>query len=135
MHRTPQVGKRRIAAAGCALIGLLTLASSAFGLASFQTPGGAAYCGWSEGEPPEALICWTPNDGYTIGMFDWGRPTRGTYERNNRGYEEPYAPMLRFGRTIRWGVTRCASRSTGLTCTNGDGHGWWLGRYHGLKRF
>jgi hypothetical protein len=29
----------------------------------------------------------------------------------------------------------CNSRSSGLTCQNARGHGWWLGRYVGYRVF
>ncbi len=29
----------------------------------------------------------------------------------------------------------CSSRSNGLTCKNGIGHGWWLGRCKGYRIF
>jgi hypothetical protein len=37
-------------------------------------------------------------------------------------------PPLRYGRTWLWHGIRCASRRTGLTCTNRDRHGFFLGR-------
>jgi hypothetical protein len=110
-------------------------AEQALGVASFRTPGNAVLCGWSSGEGPAWLICWTPNDGYTISMRDYGRPARGSYNARNIGWIETRAPILRFGRTMAWRPTSCTSRASGLTCTNGSGHGWWLGRFRGVRRF
>ena len=110
----------------------LALPALAAAAASFRTPGRAAYCGLTEGEGPSGLICWTPNDGFSIGMGMRGRPTYG-YNPRDRGYYE-YAPrVLRFGQTWSAAPFRCTSRAMGLTCTNRAGHGWWLGRYYGYR--
>src|SRR5712691_6684983 len=50
-----------LAVVAAAASGVFAAAASA--VAAFRTPGHAAYCAVSEGEPPSALICWTPNDG------------------------------------------------------------------------
>jgi hypothetical protein len=102
--------------------------------AAFRTPGRAAYCGLSEGEPPPGLVCWTPNNGFEVGMRATGRAARGT-NRLDRGLYQDLAPVLGFGRTWSGAGFRCASRRGGLTCTNRSGHGWWLGRYRGYRIF
>lgn len=115
--------------------GALALAPAASGAAAFVTPGRAAYCGVTEGEAPFALICWTPNDGFSVGMGRRGRPT-WDYNPLDRGNYEPASRRLGFGQ--RWAVRgywNCSSRRTGLTCWNRGGHGWWLGRYHGYRIF
>jgi len=122
----------RIAVAAIAAV--LFVPSSASGYAAFRTPGEAAYCGLSEGEPPIHLICWTPNDGFTVDMTARGRAHK-RYVRGNRGLVQNLAPVLRFGRTWRAGSFVCRSRSSGLTCTNRRGHGWRLGRYVGYSLF
>ncbi len=52
------------------------------------------------GEPPgpAQLVCWTPNDGFTIRMTWKGRVTK-TYVRANRGYRDIHFAkrLLRFG--------------------------------------
>ena len=65
----------------------------------------------------------------------WGHhysmPSRGPVEmacggpraRGGRGVE--VAP---YGVTGRWGKISCRSEQTGLTCTNADGHGFFLSR-------
>ncbi|MGZ6285275.1 MAG: DUF6636 domain-containing protein [Ktedonobacterales bacterium] len=63
-----------------------------------------------------------------------GRPQK-YYDRLNRGHVENSAPVLRFGRAMRLSSVVCRSRSTGLTCVNQRGHGWWLGRYVGYRLF
>jgi Family of unknown function (DUF6636) len=112
----------------------LAAASAAAAAAAFVTPTKAAYCGVSEGEPPLQLICWRPRDGLTLSMGRRGKAGKGI-DRANRGYHEP-ARLLPFGRTWRiYGYWRCASRPSGLTCTNRAGHGWWLGRRRGSRLF
>lgn len=40
----------------------------------------------------------------------------------------PSAPVLDYGRSLaRWGVS-CTSQRTGMTCTNGQGHGFTVSR-------
>lgn len=138
LARTPVRSRRAYTWSGVlsALVICGVSASTASGYAALRTPGQAVYCGWSVGEgAPSSLICWTPNDGYTISMRDYGRASRGRYVAGNRRLFQNRAPVLRFGRSMTWGPTVCTSRSTGLTCINGSGHGWWLGRYRGVKRF
>jgi hypothetical protein len=120
-----------------AAVSLIALAvpSAAAASASFRTPGSAAYCGLTEGEGAPGLICWTPNDGFSIAMGRHGRVTHD-YNGLDKGYHEPTAPVLAFGRA--WSLPhwfRCVSRATGLTCTNDARHGWWLGRYKGMRTF
>jgi len=102
--------------------------------AAFRTPGEAAYCGLSEGEAPAGLICWTPNDGFEIGMGQRGRPSHD-YNKLDKGLRQNLARVLRFGTSWADAGFRCVSRSTGLTCVNRVGHGWSLGRYKGYRVF
>ena len=120
-----------VAIFAAAALALPTLAQAS---AAFRTHGRAAYCGLTEGEGPAALVCWTPNDGFEIGMGPRNRPTHD-YNPNDKGFYEDSATVLRFGRTWSMLGYRCTSRSTGLTCMNRAGHGWWLGRYHGYRVF
>jgi hypothetical protein len=123
-----------VAAVVAAAAGVFVAAASA--VAAFRTPGHAVYCGVSEGERPYALICWTPNDGFTAEMGERGTATK-RYEPKNVGFHDVAGRELRFGR--HWHPHAlglwCTSRSTGLTCWNRAGHGWWLGRYHGYRLF
>ena len=121
---------------------LITLITSAHA-DSFRTPNKAAYCYFTaKGEPAEGgpasnhqLWCWTPNDGFALNM---NRPRGKAYKGYDDRFKGNYPSMdrvLRFGqRWSRPGYT-CASRSTGLTCKNRAGHGWWLGRFKGYKLF
>lgn len=112
----------------------LVFPAAAIAVADFKTPGGATYCGISHGKPPFHLICWTPNDGFTVYMGARGR-ARKYYNRANRGYHDAVGRTLRFGQ--RWASVGfyCVSRRTGLTCTNRVRHGCWLGRYRGYRLF
>jgi hypothetical protein len=118
----------------CALIAA-SLATASVATATFRTPGKAAYCGVSEGEPPLSLICWRPGDGLTLSM------TRAAFPRRrlsalNRGYHATEGQILLLGKVWRLsGYWKCVSRVTGLTCTNKTGHGWWLGRARGSRLF
>ena len=111
-------------------------AAAASAVAAFRTPGHAVYCGVSEGEPPFTLICWTPSDGFTVVMAEHGTATK-RYESKNIGFLDVVGRELRFGG--HWHPRAlgfwCTSRSTGLTCWNRAGHGWWLGRYRGYRLF
>lgn len=98
--------------------------------AVFRTPGEAAYCNDYSGD----LICWTPNDGFTVDMTKRGRPHK-SYRKDHIGYVDNRAPVLRCGKTKRLSSFVCKSRSSGLTCTNLRGHGWRLGRYVGYRLF
>ena len=133
-ERSPRVVA---AAIGAALALTITPASSAFAISEFRTPKHAAYCGPTHGAAPPRMICWTPDDGFTVSMDKRGR-ARSRYVSDNRGFRDPITKrVLRFGKTWRNSVLgyRCVSRRTGLTCRNRDGHGWWLGRFRGYRLF
>jgi len=122
----------RLVAVPCVVAGLLLAAASASAQegAVFATPGQAAYCNDYSGQ----LICWTPNDGFTVHMTPRGRPVK-SYRAGHRGYIDRYAKVLGFGRAVKLGPYVCNSTRDGLTCTNSAGHGWWLGRYVGYRLF
>lgn len=109
-------------------------APSAHALIDFVTPKRAAYCGTTHGPGFPYLMCWTPNDGFTVTMSARGRPSKSY---GKPGYHDPYPGfMLRFGETHTMVRTyTCTSRRTGVTCTNRAGHGWWLGRFRGYRLF
>lgn len=133
-----------------ALVCTLAVASGAHAAPSFKTPGGAAYCGVVEAfEVPRdyipQLVCWTPNDGFTISMSPVGLVREKNYYQPNKGTNLParvlpfgrnwFARVAFFGLPGRDVVYRCASRGSGLTCANASGHGWWLGRLKGYRTF
>jgi hypothetical protein len=113
----------------------LALPATALGVAAFRTPKKAAYCGLTEGEGPSHLLCWTPNDGFTVDMG--GR----SQVRKRYISAKPWLlrPGARSGPALRpelaHGAVPVCQRSLGLTCTNGGRHGWWLGRFRGYRIF
>lgn len=114
---------------------LAVTASNAAAIVDFRTPDRAAYCGTTHGPGRPHLLCWTPNDGFTVSMSPRGRATK-RYEPRNRDFHDYAGGVLRFGRQLRMVDTySCVSRRTGLTCTNAAGHGWWLGRFVGYRLF
>ncbi len=134
------------------LVLAVALPANAGAVADFKTPAGAAFCGFVEqyavANPTPTLICWTPNDGFTVTMRPRAHP-KARYVANNAGSGGFAVRTLRFGQSW-WGdatrsgigsgagrdvLFRCVSRRTGLTCTSKAGHGWWLGRYHGYRIF
>jgi len=128
----------------CAVGATVLLAGPASAQAAdFKTPQQAAYCDFQPkgaigegGEPFKAnnLLCWTPNDGFYVTMNRSGGAEHGYFEDYFKGTTPP-AATLRFGARWRLGGFRCVSRSSGLTCTNASGHGWWLGRFRGYRMF
>jgi hypothetical protein len=107
------------------------------------------------------LFCWTPNDGWGIDIAwkerrarpdDYSGPPHFVHDYGFLKNWKPQALLLPFGDTwilrcarISDGATcssgrqigriafRCWSKSTGLTCTNAVGHGFWIGRYRGYR--
>ena len=114
---------------------LVTVADAA-AVADFATPHTLAYCGVSQGEAPFRLICWRPADGLTLDMTTRGR-AKSHLDRLNRGYHDPaVGRVLRFGQGwARRGRWACVSSSSGLTCSNASGHGFWIGRLRGSRVF
>jgi len=132
----------RTAVCGVGAVILLALPASAQS-AVFKTPQRAAYCDFQAkgtlgegGAPIKAsnLLCWTPNDGFFVTMDRTGSARHAYGEEFFQGSTPP-AATLPFGRGWRLGGFRCVSRSSGLTCTNASGHGWWLGRFRGYRMF
>lgn len=129
-----------------AVVAALLLATGASGSStvyvSFKLPSGNIGCGYAKfaGEtanlrceivsrlrplPPKPRQCTDGVWGRAVGMAPTGAAA---------GYcitdtvMEPGAPVLQYGRTWSRGGFTCQSRSTGLTCRNLDGHGWFLSR-------
>lgn len=125
-------------AIACAALAAASTAH-ADGSAIFGAPGEAAYCTMvadpGPGKPP-SLICWTPNDGFTVRMTTKSRPSR-TYVTGNKGdgAVATDAPILRFRQRWRSGSFVCWSKANGLRCINQRGHGWMINRYVGYTLF
>jgi hypothetical protein len=112
--------------------------------AKFVMPGNTAYCGSFRSTD---VFCWRPADGLTLGMSSRGHPTR-RLDSTYKSYHDPISMstkgsgakspnlLLPFGRTyVVRSAWKCPSRRPGLTCTNRDGHGWFLGRRRGSRLF
>jgi hypothetical protein len=132
----------RHAPAAAAVIALAVAAPAAAATSSsfFRTPSGNIYCAYFGSlrcdirsgilpKPPKPARC----------DFDWGQ----TYELPLTGAARvgcvsdsvftPTARVLRYGtRWTRGGIT-CLSRTSGLRCTNGSRHGFFLSRAHSYR--
>lgn len=110
--------------------------------ADFKLPSGNIVCGYSyfEGERPylrcEILSRLRPLPAKPSGCTEgvWGRAV-GMQDRSRAGglcitdtVVNPSAPVLGYGKTWSRGGFTCTSRTTGLTCKNRVGHGWFLSR-------
>jgi hypothetical protein len=76
--------------------------------------------------PPRPRSCdldW----GYGYGMFGLGRAKPFCAGDTAK---DPRAPVLAYGRTWRKGPFTCLSRASGLRCTSGSRHGFFLSREH-----
>lgn len=128
---------RFVTAAAVSAASLLCSAGTAHAVVDFKTPRNAVYCA-SDHFKGTTFTCWTPNDGFTVRMSTNGRVTK-RYDADNRGnHDRYYGRILRYGQVGRFGADRrfrCVSRSSGLTCTNRRGHGWWLGVFVGYRVF
>ena len=77
---------------------------------------------------------WSPPPRPASCELDWGQGIRV----NNTGAAgfvcagdtpfDPNALVLTYGRTSQIGQLRCASRKEGVTCSNSEGRGFFLGR-------
>lgn len=105
--------------------------------AEFRTTAGAVYCQVnSASEVSYSLVCWTPNDGYMIEIYPTSEfQSRPVYVRRARGAKPGGFRTIGYGGSWRRHGIRCVARRTGLTCRNTEGHGFWLGRYHGVRHF
>ena len=126
---------------------------------TFYTPAHAVVC--AQWYLDGYLMCTTPNDGFTIFMYATGKVPRTGDGVLDSGMKNPLygarglgqfdgrsGALLQFG--YHWSAStagcgarpcvavpdfNCVSASTGLTCRNRSGHGWWLGRYRGYRIF
>jgi hypothetical protein len=53
---------------------------------------------------------------------------RGGFGCGGDTVRDPKAKALAFGKTIRVATMRCTSRTDGVRCANGRGHGFLIGR-------
>jgi hypothetical protein len=131
------------------LVAAAALAAPAFGasgrtstLISFRTPSKNIYCLYNSADStspaylrcdirshlhpaPAARKCVEGVYGESVGMTKTG-PARVLCISDTT--YNPGARVLAYGTTWSRDGFRCASRSTGLTCTNSRGHGFFLSR-------
>lgn len=103
---------------------------------TFQSPTGNIHCGMYRGSQGASVRCdlreLSPS--YTRAPagceFDWGS-SFGVDDRG-KGYlacvsdavADPGNPVLPYGEAVSLGGISCVSAKTGMTCTNGEGHGF-----------
>lgn len=124
------------------VIAILTLLATpaAAEYVEFRSPTGNIQCGLYSDAQGASVRCdmseLTPS--YTkrpAGCeFDWG----SSFAVNDTGAgilacvsdpaSGPGAPILRYGDSVSVGGISCVSAKTGMTCTNGDGHGFSLSK-------
>jgi hypothetical protein len=73
--------------------------------------------------PPQPASC-ELDYGNAFEMSRTGRPRRICHGDTVLGGRR----VLSYGETLRSGAFTCTSRSSGLTCRNAGGHGWFLSR-------
>ena len=115
------------------LVGSMLALAAPLAATAFVTPRHTVDCSVSEAGPP-SLACSRPRNGFLVRMRERGL-VHASISRDLRGYWKRGSFVLGFGETFRLAGFRCASRAGGLTCTNRDGHGWWLGREKGYRVF
>jgi hypothetical protein len=129
----------RLAATLLVVAAVLTGAASASAtLATFKTPSGNIGCLYDSSPaylrcdigsglrplPPRPKGCqldW----GFSLNM---GRTSKARVTCAGDTALDPRARVLRYGSTWRRGPFSCRSRTTGLTCENAAGHGWFMSR-------
>jgi hypothetical protein len=130
----------------------LVLAGQALAVPDFQTPRKTFYCEVAEAfeRPPgyvPHLVCWRSRNGFTIYLYPSGG-TKTAWVAALKGTYMVAGHVLRSGQQWWWkkwesGIGSaprglfywCFNRTTGLTCANRVGHGFWLGRYRGVWLF
>jgi hypothetical protein len=78
-------------------------------------------------DPPKRPASCEQDYGSAFGLAPTGRGRRLCAGDTIR---DPKAKVLAYGRTRTVGPFTCVSRTTGLTCRNGAGHGFTLSRAH-----
>ena len=123
---------------GLAVLGAGPVSARTTAYVPFRTPSGNIACAASDGPvflrcdirsglrptPPRRRNC--PVDfGDSVGM---GKRGRAYLVCHGDTVIDPRARVVRYGSSIRVLGFRCTSRTTGLSCTNTQGHGWFLSR-------
>ena len=132
----------------------LILAGEALAVPAFRTPDQGIYCGVVEAyevppsDVPPPLTCWRPRNGFTVYLYAL-RGAGTHWNPNNKGASASGSARVLpfrqqwwqtggrsgFGSAPRGLFYWCFNRTTGLTCANRVGHGFWLGRRRGVWLF
>ena len=91
---------------------------------AFQSPTGKLGCAfYSDAETPRFVRCdWEGGNDRAVVVAETGKGKRIKVTDTVR---DPNAKMLAYGRTTRFGVLRCTSRRSGITCrSTRSGHGF-----------
>ena len=108
----------------------------------FRTPSGNIHCMLIDGDEGSMADCEIVSiDKFTLPLkrqadceLDWGNrfelmteqgPSMPCYGDTVR---DPKSRVLGYGKSIQLGNITCTSKKTGLTCTDGSGHGFTLSR-------
>jgi hypothetical protein len=88
----------------------------------------AVYCHVDLNDPRLPLLCWRPITGYVVAMSPTGRVKTETSRKWKKNWEDT-SPILRMGKSWRYGGFKCTVRPDGrqITCINKKKHGWALG--------
>jgi hypothetical protein len=119
---------------------LLVLSAHAEDYIAFQSPTGNIHCGLHQWDAGSSVRCdlmeLTPT--YTQQPpgcdYDWGQSFG--LDAQGKGYlacvsdavADPSNPVLGYGQAVSLGGISCVSAKTGMTCTNGEGHGFSIAR-------
>jgi hypothetical protein len=119
-------------------------AKSSSGL--FKTPSGKIFCAWSTGGSPSALVeCGVitglkpklPKTGAACKTLDYvgnrislavtGRAQPVPCAGDAGPFADPaHSVLLRYGKTLSAPGLTCSEKTSGLTCKNRDGHGFFM---------
>ena len=112
--------------------------SASAGISSFKTPSGNIGCGYDSAPPYLRCDIWSglkPTPPRPSGCdLDWGfslnigRSGRARVTCAGDTVLDQRARVLAYGSTWRRGGFSCVSRTSGLTCRNPAGHGFFLSR-------
>jgi hypothetical protein len=116
-------------------------------IATFRTPSGNIGCIYASAEPglPASVRCdirslLKPKPAKPRNChLDYGdsftllRTGRALVTCHGDTALDPHAPVLSYGKVWRRNGFTCASRTTGLRCSNPSGHGFFLSRAHSYR--
>jgi hypothetical protein len=134
------------------LLALATAGTAAATTSYFETPSKNIVCGYFSGFGPTELQCGIVSGlvppapkpaggchgidpaGNRLELSKTGRPAGFCSGDAGVFAKQGLAPVLAYGQTWRKGGYSCSSTTSGLTCRNGAGHGFFLSRasWHSL---